>query len=255
MEVLLCVVFIIAMAVIMIYAVQAMKKQKGVFSQYLNSGEEEERKGNDHLAIPMYKHALAIILGVEQGSVDLTAKGILMLMEQDGKMAVEKLNAVYARNGIQYSWAEFNAIIAEVQKLTANPDLVDRNGLAKGAGKDLFAALKDRLVQCIHSMPEIGAPAATPVNPAQMTEATPPPVPAQATAVMPPITFSQPIPSTDSYAAKNAIAKKRNRLILWSVIGALGLCVLVLCIGFFLFIYGTYSTGVTNNILNTIATP
>jgi hypothetical protein len=259
MSVAIFIVFVIVMIIISVVATRAMNKQKGVFSQYLTSGEEEERKGNDRVAVPLYKHALAVILGVEQGSVDLTAKGIGMMMDQEGGKAVVKLGTLYARNGIQYSWDEFNAIITEIRKMSINSALVDRHGLPKGAGKEFFATLKDRLVRCIHSMPELDAsnvapaPAASqPLTTVQPAAVTPPATFTQS--VPPPIPPSQAVPSADSYAAKNVAAKKRNRTILWVLIGVLVLCIGILCLVLIIGPMIAVNSGVTNSVINSIST-
>ena len=252
-EVFLCVVFIIAMIVIFIFGARMIKKQKGVFAQYLASGEEEERKGDDKQAITLYKHALAIILGLEQGSAELTAKGIGMLLEQDGKKAVEKLGIVYARNGIQYAWDEFNAIVTEFHKMSVNDQLVDRNGLPKGSGKELYPILRARLKQCIASMPEINTPGiaaspvlAQPVAPAPAVVSSPAPAPSV-----------QSVPTAAEYAAKKSPSSKRTLIIVLSVVGGLIiLCLVVLCIVFVIvpLLIGN-SSGVLNNVINAMGTP
>lgn len=118
-----CVVMVIIIIIASIVSYNMIKKQKGVFSQLMSSGEAEEQKGNDSAAIIIYKHALAVILGLEKGSTELTAKGVGLLMEQDGKKAVEKINNLYNKNGIQYSWDELNALVAEFAKMSSNKEL------------------------------------------------------------------------------------------------------------------------------------
>lgn len=216
-----CIVMVLIIIVASIVSYNMIKKQKGVFSQLMSSGEAEEQKGNDHVAIAIYKHALSVILGLEKGSAELTAKGIGLLMEEDGKKAIEKIDNLYTKNSIQYSWDDFNALVAEFAKMSSNKELVDNYGLPKGSGKELFSMLTDKLRQCINSLPEINTQTSIPAPVVPQSSA----VSQSAIASTPASTF---IPSADEYAAKNAASKKRKRIILWSIIAALILCVCLL---------------------------
>ncbi len=216
-----CCVSVIITIIASIASYIMIKKQKGVFSQLMNSGEEEERKGNDQAAIVLYKHALAIILGLEKGSTKLTVKGVGLLMEEDGKKAIERIDGLYNKNEIQHSWDELNALVAEFENMSSNKELVDKYGIPKGAGKELFMLLSEKLRRCINSLPEINMPTNTPVPVVSQSG-----VPLQHSVA--PISPSASIPTAEEYVAKNIAAKKRGRKIVWSIIIGLILCVCLL---------------------------
>jgi hypothetical protein len=165
------IIIVIAVAI----GASKVKKQKQIFSQFLNNATIEEQKGNIPGAIAISKQALSIMLGIVTGSTELTPKGIGMLMEQGGKDAVEKIKSLHARSGIQYDWSEFYAIIQGYARLSLDKQFVDNYGLPKGAGKEYAANLRFNLQRCISMIPETALGQAVP--PQSNSPIAPPPMP------------------------------------------------------------------------------
>ena len=272
-SVVIFIVFVIVMAIIVLWSRRALNKQKGIFEQFMASGQAEESKGNDSQAVAFYKHALAVILGIAEGSVELTAKGVGMILQQSGRTAVDRLNAIYARHAVQPSWEEFNALVAEFQKMSTNPDLVNRYGVPKGEAKQMFALLQEKLKRCIEALPGLEAataqphaPAGAAIPPSEVSlpsagASTPPPLPPVGEA-MPPAFPSYPasatpataytIPNSEEVAARNRTARKRRTIIILSVVGGVvllcGLVVILMIVGL------VGSGGVLRNIQTVIST-
>jgi len=107
-------------------------------------------------AIANYKTILRFGLSLRDGAMIHNPGGNHDNMNEYGWKAVESMEKVYAIAEVPFDRAELTALVKELKAMSFDPKKVDGDGFIRKAFKAETDDIRERFVQCIDGMPELG---------------------------------------------------------------------------------------------------
>lgn len=148
-------VFVVFMVGVSIWSRAKIKKTQEQVASLLSEARTFRSAGKPAEGLECLYRALRYAVGIGSGTTEWTAKGLCRRMDERGWSLVSEIEGFQREFGLTYDWSEFKQTIKDFQQFSLDKKLVDRYGLPKRAGKDIYAAMKAKLGKCMDSMPKI----------------------------------------------------------------------------------------------------
>ncbi len=131
--------------IMLIISIRRKKKADYRINNFIKKGDYYFSQGSYPNALKMYKSGLAIVLGME-GETVWVSKSLVIFMNNFGWNILKKIDAIYKQQGQNINFMEWKELINDFHDFSLNRKYINKYGDAKGKGKDIFQAMRIKLV-------------------------------------------------------------------------------------------------------------